>query len=419
MDEKQFNDLVEKVGIEAAKKIKAENEGLKSEIKDLETRLNQAAKSAMKTEDFEKFKSEEIAKIQEKLDTLATMEESIKEMGTKLNAGLENLKQKPGRKTIEDVISANIDKIKGLKKDGRGVIEFTLGELKAAGITSIGGSIAAMDSPPDSPYAPGLEGTSLELFGIMRDPAYILGKVDIGRTNSSRLAWINEILYEGAPVVTAEGVAKPLVEHTFKVELSTAKKVPAYVVITEEFEEDVPALATAVRRMLSEDVLRAWDSLVQADVIAIAPGYTINGLDGAIAEANNWDALRAMWAQVVTNNFQPNSVGINPVTGAILDCTKNLEGTYLRPSFANNWDITEANKVAAGNAFVGDLSQYKVDIYKDLTIKIGWINDDFIKNQFCVLAEIRYHSYISDARKAAIVYDSLADVIAEIDSAAS
>jgi hypothetical protein len=78
--------------------------------------------------------------------------------------------------------------------------------------------------------------------------------------------------------------------------------------------------------------------------------------------------------------------------------------------------LVTANKVAANYALSGDLKQFKVDIYKDFTLRVGWINDDFIKNQFVIVGELRYHAYISDNRKKAIVYDNLDTIIAAIRS---
>jgi hypothetical protein len=68
---------------------------------------------------------------------------------------------------------------------------------------------------------------------------------------------------------------------------------------------------------------------------------------------------------------------------------------------------------------VGDLKQYHVDIYKDFILKIGWINDELIHNKFAIVGELRYHSYISDARKKALVYDSLAGVASRISGSGS
>lgn len=76
--------------------------------------------------------------------------------------------------------------------------------------------------------------------------------------------------------------------------------------------------------------------------------------------------------------------------------------------------MTQANKVVVGNAFVGDLKQFKVDVYKDFVLKVGLVNDDLINNRFTIVGEIRYHRYISESRKKAIVYDSLAQVAASI-----
>ncbi len=124
-----------------------------------------------------------------------------------------------------------------------------------------------------------------------------------------------------------------------------------------------------------------------------------------------------MIARVGTNNFTPNTAAINWNTAVVKDSGyKTTQNEYLLPSFNDmlNKMINYANKVADGYALVGDLSQYHVDIYKDFVLKIGWVNDDLIRNQFSTVGEIRWHDYISDSRKPAIIYGSLDTVVAAI-----
>lgn len=359
---------------------------------------------------FDTFKTEVIDPVNLQL---AKLEDVAKEQGNKIASVLE--KASPGSKTLEQFIIELAPQIKQLRKEGKS-LEFTGAQLKLAGITSIGGSITDMTTPPGSPYAPGLGG-SLEIFDIMRNPNFILDKVDLGRTNQSRLAWINETVYEGAPAEVDENSPKPQTQHKFQVEISVAKKMAAWINLTEEFEEDLPYLATRVRRMLQEDVLRGWDDAIQQAVIDAAHQYEITGLDDNVDTPNYWDALLAMMAQVRFYNFIPNSIGINPLTNVILKTAKSLsDKLYLLPSFAQEIEriLTQANKVVVGNAFVGDLKQFKVDVYKDFVLKVGLVNDDLINNRFTIVGEIRYHRYISESRKKAIVYDSLAQVAASI-----
>jgi hypothetical protein len=51
-----------------------------------------------------------------------------------------------------------------------------------------------------------------------------------------------------------------------------------------------------------------------------------------------------------------------------------------------------------------------------MVLKVGFNSDDFQRNQFSVIAEVRYHDYISNNRKAALVYDQLTRIKALIDS---
>lgn len=416
LTEQQFNDLVSKVGNEAATKIKDQFATSEKAIND---KIADVQKGMMTSKEFEDFKTENLAKVTEKLQQV---EDILKEQGTVLNALKDNNPAQP--KTLEDILSdpETIKQIKGVQKAGNGVIEIPLSNIivKTAGSQSVGNSIQPMTPPPNSPYLPAAAPLDASnFFGIIYNPNFIINYVNRGRTNFALLPWVNETSVEGSATQVQEGAAKPLWNTRFKVEMSQAKKTAAMSVITEEFDQDLPGFTTIVQRLLTETVARKWDDDVYAAVIAAATLYNITGLNDQVDDANLYDALRAMIAQVGKNNFNANFAGINPVTGALLEMQKSAtDRLYLQPPFLQRLMgmLREGNKVAEGYALVGDITQYNVDVYKDMVLKVGYNSDDFQRNQFSTIAEVRYHDYISTNRKTALVYDELARIRTLIDS---
>lgn len=415
MDKAQYDALVEQLGTAAADKITKLGQ-------DLEKRLNEAHATLMAgkmtTEEFNTFKTGELQKLNDRLAETEKLADIVAKQGIKINE-LEAGKAGTKGISLEDFLEEQIDEIRKLRKAGSGIMEFSSEDLRKAGVvsftkvaasTTVSGSVGAMTGSLISPYLPGLGGSDLELFDIVRNPNFILNRVDVGRTNQSRLAWINETDYQGVPGTNVlETGTKPLTQHIFNVEFSVAKKAAAYIILSEEFEDDLPGLATAVRRMLQNDVLRSFDDAIQAAVIAVARPYEITGLDAKVPFTTLFDAMGALLAQVGFYNYVPNTMALNTVTSwqALMD--KDAQGRYLNPPFMDrlNGLLVEANKVAVGFGLAGDLTQYKVDIYKDFTLRVGWINDQFITNTFSIVGELRYHNYISENRKKAIVYNSL------------
>lgn len=419
LTQEQFDGLVEKVGKEAATKIKDQFAASEKAIND---KIEDVQKGMMTAKSFETFKAEELAKVTE---SLTKVEEILKEQGTIINALKEG--GSPSQpKTLEDVLRDPevIKEIKLVQKNGQGVVEIDLGgiALKTAGSTSIGNTIQPMTPAPNSPYLPAnapLDATNF--FGIIYNPNFIINYVNRGSTNFSLLPWVNETSTEGGPAVVQEGAAKPLWNTKFKVEMSQAKKIAVMTTITEEFDQDLPGFTTIVKRLLQEQVSRKWDDDVYAAVIAIglAQGYNITGLDNKVDDANLYDALRAGIAQIGKKNYTANFIGVNPVTNALIEMQKSAtDRLYLTPPFLPrlNAILREGNKVAENFALVGDINQYNVDTYKNMVLKVGYNLDDFQRNQFSVVAEVRYHDYISDNRKPALAYFNLDDVVAQIDS---
>jgi hypothetical protein len=385
---------------------------LKSETQQkVDNAVDAAKKGLISPEQLEaatKAATEELSK------TITAQETILKAQGDKINGLIESQK-KPfsGMEMIEEVFKANAAKLKQIHKDGTGFIEINL-EGKA--VDSIANSVQNMTSPPGSPYAPGISNTPLTVYDILRNQQFVSSYTDNGNTDVSRLAWINETSLIGAPALVLEGAPKPLTQRTFQVEMSTAKKIAAALQITEEFDTDLPYLSSQVKTLLQLDLVRAFDDQIQADVISNASpfdfttagigGYNLGALKGSIYDATLWDALTAMGLYPRINNFIPNVSLINPITWGKMQMGKDTVGRYNYPSddLISKINAQIGNKVWPDFALVGDMKQFKVMIYKDFVLKMGWINDDFIRNQFTIVAEVRFHDYISAARKKAIVY---------------
>jgi len=407
-----------------ADKFNEDTETLKKETQSkVDAAVEQAKKGLISPEQLEaatKAATEELSK------TITAQEQILKAQGDKIN-GLIEAQKKPfsGMEQIDEVFKSNAPKLKEMYKAGTGFIEVS---LQGKAVDSIANSIQSMTTPPGSPYAPGISNTPLTVYDILRNQQFVSSYTDNGNTDVSRLAWINETSLIGAPALVLEGAPKPLTQRTFQVETSIAKKIAAGLQITEEFDTDLPYLSSQVKTLLQLDLVRAFDDQIQADVIANATpfafnvagigGYDLSRLQGNIYDATLWDALTAMGLFPRINNFIPNVSLINPITWGKMQMGKDTVGRYNYPSddLISRINAQVGNKLFPDYALVGDMKQFKVMIYKDFVLKMGWINDDFIRNQFTVVAEVRFHDYISTARKKAIVYGEAKWIAEQLNS---
>jgi len=429
LDAKEFEELHKKIKADTEEAFQKSNTELQ---KNVETRVNAAVEKAMAGSISKSEMEAEVKKATDEYSKKATdLEQKLHDQGEVLRGMKEkmDIKQEE-RKTIliEDIVKENAPALKKLQKDGSGFITVN---VKAAGITSVSNSIQAMTSPPTSPYAPGLGNQPLTLYDILRNPNFVSNYVNTGNTNASVMAWINETSLQGLPAITAEGGQKPLTQRQFQVEFSRAKKIAAYIQLTDEFDKDLDYLSSEVRRLLQTDVLRAYDDQIQQDVINNATPFSFNAnslgnnslvaLQHAIYDATYWDALMTLQTMIRLANFIPNVSLINPVLWTKMMSAKDTVGRYNYPAqeVINAINPIQGNKIFQDNAISGDLKQFNVMVYEDFQLKMGWINDDLIRNQFTIVGEIRFHDYISAARKAAIVYANAKWVAEQINSASN
>jgi HK97 family phage major capsid protein len=398
-------------------------EAMKQAIKDMIASGDQEAVKALKA-DIEK------------------LENALKAQGTELT----KLKTTPTSETpvsFEDAWKKNLAAIRKIRETGQGFKRFYFGDVepdskdenetkenivtglkgfttKVAGITSIANSTSSTPTQITNPYSP-FPYQIPDIVAVRRNPNFALNYVDLGNTSSFVMTWQEEGNSEGDAAITAEGALKILQDKKFTDRITKAKKIAGHVIITEEMEQDAPRTATAVRRLFQENVMRKYDDQVWADIVAIAPGYTSTALDDQIDQADDYAAIGAAFAQLESLNAIPEIVCINPADAWRMKLTKGTDGHYVIPPFAvgdrqfENVKVVKSNKVAAGNFLVAEISKYKVDEYKPFSLRVGWQNDDFVKNQFTIVGEVRFHSYVATNDLVGFCYAAFATVKAQIE----
>lgn len=351
----------------------------------------------------------------------AALETSMKAQGEAL-ANVSKTSKTAGKtvyQKFKEDVESKLDKLKEIKANGSGALSF---EIKAAGVT---GTVAI--APGSASLTNGQSAASSLAEGgeiayiLQRVKPSVLDFVSSNTTNSRHITFRNEVVAEGDFAVTAEGVAKPLRQYKFAKASSDAVKIAAHTIITDEFEMDHPRLWALIQQLMTEDCDIAIGNKIMTDMITNASPYSLNALDDLVDSADNYAAIGAVVCQLQLLGWTPNVLALNPADAWQMKLTKDTTGQYIMPPFTWNGNTYEFGAVyvdptvTAGNFFLGDATQYKVEFVGDIIVRMGYINDQLITNEMTLVVERYLHNYIPSARRAGFVYANFATVIADIE----
>jgi len=172
-----------------------------------------------------------------------------------------------------------------------------------------------------------------------------------------------------------EGAGKPQNEFPVAQIESSAKKIAAYVRISDEALTDVPFMASYLSRRLIDKLKNVEDSQ-----ILYGSGVGVN-LDGIFTQATTFagnvlnqpkfDVLRKAIGEAAASEFVVNAILLNPADAVLLDIAKSAtDGHYLLPPF-----VTSVN----GRMFIGG-----VPIIESTFVTA----DDFIVGNFNLGAQL-------------------------------
>ena len=360
---------------------------------------------------------------------LKELEDAAKEQGriiADLQKGVGNGQPMSIEDAIAKAITAKQPEILAALKAGSGFVEIDVTKV-VGNITTASGTNTV---PPD-------------ITGVQQAP---LGNINLRQLNveqyMSVLATSNGAAYpyteavpkDGDYTFVNEGAAKPQIDFQWDTKYATPKKIAAWIKLTEESVKDVVGLESVAR-----DFLRKKHDLKKAKALLYADGtgdnpkgailygrtFSAGAMALAVRAPNFMDVVNAAIVDIATTHnyedetpYRANMVMVNPVDFFLhVVSAKTEEGVPLYPmaSILNQVTIGGVTiipdeSVPAGKIFIADLGKYNITNYVPYLVKVGWINDDFIKNQFVILGESRFHQFVKKLDEQAFIYDDIAAI---------
>lgn len=347
---------------------------------------------------------------------------------------------------VGDFVKENAEEIAKIQKSGAGNLELIFkhdGELakiengvtKAATTVSTGNTSNV--SVPNALGAQIAPPANANLREIM-----ILDACTTINTSQAQLAYTETVPKDGDSAYTAEGTAKPQIDFNTVTRFATVYKPAAWTELTEEIVTDIPQI-----QQIAEDLLFRKHNLKKAKAIlngdgtgANPTGATVIGrtfvagsMALAVSNPNIVDVINACRTDIaMTHNFtdetpyMANYVALNPVDFYIqLLAVKDGFGRPLYPdaqfmqsiNLPNGVTIIQDEAVAVGKILVADMKKMNISNYVPYSVRIGWINDNFITNKFCIVGESRHHQFVKNFDKKAFIYDTIATIKTAITKA--
>lgn len=417
MDQATLDQLVEKAGSQFKKEI----EKHKKEVQDLVEQITKQ-KGFATEEQYDALKTAQEEAEKNMRDILEKQGVSLTELQTQVASKGKAIK------SIPEVLKEHEQELRQIHAQGMGVKQFML---------SVNGKGETIFQPHDVSKVAGPTGTvdGLGEAGTLSSViTNISSQADILRigggagivnnyTNSSNwlfdlinvtnagfdrslVTYWEELPKEGTAAVVAEGATKPLVQYRYVLRSQQYKKYAHMITFTDEFDLDFRKLHDDIMFKGRRDITAGVNSAVLTDVIAQATAYNTASSFGTVPNANDYDAIAAMAAQVdnATYGNTANAAVMSTFKKYRMGVTKDTTGGYLnRPGVIDQIRFVGNPAMGDDAVVVGDLKQYNLILRGGLIVKIGYNGTDFSENKYSVVMEQFYFNYISEARKSAIV----------------
>lgn len=417
----------------------SDSEKLAAELNEVFGKMSTAIKQAIADEYKEKG-AISLTEIDAKLKslginstTLKEINDAIQEHGLKFDRLASGADAKLGfKESIKKAFSAEglAGKIADVFGKGSGMVDVlkAVGTITTGHVTTDTGGNALLDML-----------NADEMMDIRLTTPFIEEFANTGKTSKPVYSYVDYIPGEGDVNFIAEGNEKPQLDLDITVKSETPVKAAGYEILTDESIQDIPRLESNAKNLLFKKyLLKRQNGILFGDgiganplgITAIASAFNPASWVGAkVKSPNLYDAIVAAANMIFTTvsytddvEYYPNVCFVNPGDFSAWKLQKDLNNGYLFPSVTmfNNKEldgikIVPKNKIPAGKILIGDFTKLNIIDYIAYSVRIGWINDQFIKNLFTMLGEGRFFVYVKNLDQRAFVYDDIDTIIAAIE----
>jgi hypothetical protein len=368
----------------------------------IETEVKELAKGLMSTTDFES-----------KMTTLGLTDGAIKELtaavkaqGEKLREIESNKNDKAPQKSIEDIVKEKAVEIKSLVSASQNTeVKLIIPATNKAVVTRAGLSNSTLGMfLPDVGQAPTINTVIRNLFR----------QASISPNSNGVIRYIDQNVITRGAAFVAEGTTKPESAISWIQRSLELQKIADSIPVTKEAWADIDFIQSEIRQLLEVNIkIKEDDALYDGTGVAPqitgiytyapvfdAAAYAANALMPKTEGANLYDLIAVLRAVIMLDQgskYDPRTVLMNPMDILRYKLLKATDGHYLIPPFVSSdgkvidgMNVVESSQVTANTLVIGDFRYGTVyDDGQGIEVTMGWINDDFIKNQWRILAEER------------------------------
>lgn len=225
-------------------------------------------------------------------------------------------------------------------------------------------------------------------------------------TDQVAYTFMQETTFTNAAAETAEGAVKPEAALALTPVTSPVRKIAVWIPVTDEQLEDVAGIQSYVEQRLAFMVRQRLDTQIligngiAPNLLGIVstPLVQVQPLGGDPEPDAIYKAMTLIRTSGALNGGAvPSAVIMNPTDWQAIRLLTTAVGGYMwgppmdtAPERIWGLPVVLAEGLTAGTAIVGDFQNFSLLVEKkQMTIKVGFQNDDFIRNQRSIVAEIR------------------------------
>ncbi|MCC5871529.1 MAG: phage major capsid protein [Gammaproteobacteria bacterium] len=283
------------------------------------------------------------------------------------------------------------------------------GNTRNAKVTLKGINLKGVSGDVGSPPAPG--GTmspATRMPGIIPGAQRQLRLRELLQTvpidSNQFAALVEDMVTSGAASQASEGAEKGSTSFDFRLDTLPVRTIAHTVAASDQVLADQPALRSFLDARMSHFLLREEER----QILSEGTGADLRGFRHAQGHTaftpatgdQALDSIRRAKGAIEGADYMPNAVVLNSADWTAIELLKDTYGRYLlgAANFVNEgmtrrvWDldVIVSNTLPAGKLLVADfMAAATYGLRSDVTVDIGWVNDQFKKNEITIRAEMR------------------------------